>query len=291
MRSPIKRYGGKGRIACFLVPHFAATTVYAEPCFGAGSVFYRIPAGLYQREAINDQDASIVTFFRVLRERPEELVRVCEATPYALDEFRAVLTVAEDPLEEARRVWIRSRQSFSAADPLGAGAGCGRWSRPTGRSGWRPSVNDNTLARLPELAARLRQVVIDHLDAADFVDRWGQASTMVYADPPYVHSTRNGLDYRHEMTDEDHRRLAAALHAAVRRGSHVAISGYPCDLYELLYAGWRRVEIDTAATCARGLKGSRRTEVLWMSYPAALEHRHVPQLALGLESQGGADAA
>ena len=281
MRSPIKRYGGKGRIASFLVPHLVPTLNYAEPCFGAGSVFFQLPVGLYQREAVNDLDSSIVTFFRVLRERPDELVRACEATPYALDEFRTALTVAADPLEEARRVWIRSRQSFSAADPLGAG--CGRWSRPTGRSGWRPTVNDNTLARLPEVAARLRQVVIDHLDAADFIDRWGGGNTMVYVDPPYVHSTRNGLDYRHEMSDADHARLAAACHGAAARGAHVAISGYPCALYEQLYAGWRRIEIDTAATCARGLKGSRRTEVLWMSYAAALELGHVPQLALGLE--------
>lgn len=281
MRSPIKRYGGKGRIACFLVPHLAPARVYAEPFFGAGSVFYRLPPGLYPREAVNDMDSSIVTFFRVLRTRTEELVRACELTPYAIDEFRVALTQSADELEEARRVWIRSRQSFSAADPLGSGHG--RWSRPTGRSGWRPTVNDNTLWRLPELAARLRQVVIDNIEACDFIDRWGGPDTMVYADPPYVHATRNGLDYRHEMSDADHRRLAGALHAAVARGARVALSGYPSALYDELYPGWRRIELDTAATCARGLKGSRRTEVLWMSYPAELELCHVPQLGLGLE--------
>lgn len=78
-------------------------------------------------------------------------------------------------------------------------------------------------------------------------------------------------------------RLAGALHAAAGRGARVALSGYPSALYDELYPDWRRIELDTAATCARGLKGSRRTEVLWMSYPPELELRHVPQLALGLE--------
>lgn len=96
-------------MAPYLVPHFAPARVYAEPFFGAGSVFYRIPPGTYEREAVNDLDASLVTFFRVLRDRTDELLRACELTPYARDEFAAALAHSDDPLEEARRVWVRHR--------------------------------------------------------------------------------------------------------------------------------------------------------------------------------------
>lgn len=40
----------------------------------------------------------------------------------------------------------------------------------------------------------------------------------------------------------------------------VVLSGYPSDLYEELYAGWRRVEMKAHADGARD-----RTEVLWIN--------------------------
>ena len=267
---PIIRYGGKGRIAQHLLPHFAPAKVYAEPFFGAGSVFYRIPPGTYEREAVNDLDASIVTFFRVLRDRADDLVRVCEATPYARDEFAACLARSDDPLEEARRVWVRTRQGFS-----GNADSAANWARNVGAENigaWNPRKMNTKLDALRTYAARLRSVAIDNIDAVEFVERWGQRETFVYADPPYVHESRSGggeqTDYAHEMTDDDHRRVAASLRAAVERGAKVAVSGYASPLYDELFAGWRTVTLDVAAYAARG-DVSRRTEVLWMSYPAA----------------------
>jgi len=71
------------------------------------------------------------------------------------------------------------------------------------------------------------------------------------------------------MTADDHRRLASSLHAAVKRGAKVAVSGYPSALYDELFAGWRTVETDVALHGARDTKNQRRTEVLWCSYDAA----------------------
>jgi len=268
---PIIRYGGKGRIAQHLLPHFAPAKVYAEPFFGAGSVFYRIPPGTYEREAVNDLDASIVTFFRVLRDRADDLVRVCEATPYARDEFAACLARSDDPLEEARRVWVRTRQGFS-----GNADSAANWARNVGAENigaWNPRKMNTKLDALRTYAARLRSVAIDNIDAVEFVERWGQRETFVYADPPYVHESRSGggeqTDYAHEMTDDDHRRLAAACRGAVERGAKVAVSGYASRLYDELFAGWRTIEVDVPLYGARDTKGQRRTEVLWMSYPAA----------------------
>lgn len=48
-----------------------------------------------------------------------------------------------------------------------------------------------------------------------------------------------GGDYRHEMDTSQHEALANSL--SLLKGA-VILSGYPSDLYERLYAGWRRVE-------------------------------------------------
>lgn len=260
---PIKRNGGKGRNAPHLIPHFAPALVYTEPFFGAGSVFYRLEAGLYRFSAVNDLDRSIITFFRVLRDRTDDLVRVCELTPYARDEFIAALERSDDELEEARRVWVRHRQGIG-----GNANTAGDWGRDIGGgNGWNPRDTETKLGALRDYAARLRGVEIDSIDGAEFVDKWGQVATFVYCDPPYVTATRKGTTYAHEMTDADHRRLAVACHGAVERGAKVAVSGYPSALYDELFAGWRRIEVDVPLYGARDTKGQRRTECLWMSYP------------------------
>lgn len=264
---PIKRYGGKGLLAPKLTPHFAPARVYAEPFFGAGSVFYSLDASLYERAAVNDLDRSVVTFFRVLRDRTDDLVRVCELTPYARDEFIVALEHSADDLEEARRVWVRTRQGFS-----GMADSAGDWKRSPGDcKAWDASQASAKLASLVAYARRLRGVAVDNIDAAEFVNKWGKASTFVYCDPPYVAETREraagggAFRYTHEMTDDDHRRLAVACHGAVKRGSLVAVSGYPSALYDELFASWRRVDLDAALHGSRDTQ--RRTECLWMSYP------------------------
>lgn len=262
---PITRNGGKGLNGPRLLPHLAPAKVYAEPFFGAGGMFFRVPPGTYEREAVNDLDASLVTFFRVLRDRTDELARACEFTPYARAEFIAALEHSDDPLEEARRVWVRHRQGLA-----GAAKTAGDWGRfPGAAHGWGPSETCSKLAALRTYAARLRGVAIDSIDGAEFVDKWGQSATFVYCDPPYVAASRTGTTYAHEMTDDDHRRLAAACRGAVERGAKVAVSGYPSALYDELFAGWRTIEVDVPLYGARDTKGQRRTEVLWMSYPAA----------------------
>ena len=62
--------------------------------------------------------------------------------------------------------------------------------------------------------------------------------------------------FLHEMTDEQHRALAAAL---LELKGAVIVSGYPSPLYEELFAGWQRVERRALADGA-----AERTEVLWL---------------------------
>ena len=263
---PLQRYGGKGNNAPRIVPHFARATNYAEACLGAGGIFFRVPEGTYARAAVNDLDAALVTFFRVLRDQPDELARLCSLTPYSRSEFAASLARSDDPMEEARRVWVRGRQGFS-----GIAVCAGNWGRNPSVSAWLPSCAVTKLDALHAYARRLLHVAIDCIDGAEFIAKWGREGTMVYVDPPYVASTRKGDAYLHELNDDGHRRFAAACHGAVERGARVAVSGYPSALYDALYAGWRRINLDVALHGKRHSNGQRRTESLWMSYPASEE--------------------
>src|SRR5688572_17579617 len=81
--APFAWYGGKFYYATAIVARFPPHHAYVEPFLGAGNVlFAKQPSDV---EIINDLDARIVNFFRVLRERPlyDELVRLATLTPYS----------------------------------------------------------------------------------------------------------------------------------------------------------------------------------------------------------------
>lgn len=110
---------------------------------------------------------------------------------------------------------------------------------------------------LAKVTARLSGVVIENRPAMQVMAAHDRPDTLHYVDPPYPHSTRNaGHDYRHEMTDEQHRELAAFLRGL--KGA-VVLSGYTCPLYDELFADWQRHEKKTFADGARP-----RVEVLWV---------------------------
>jgi DNA adenine methylase len=84
--------------------------------------------------------------------------------------------------------------------------------------------------------------------------------------------------YRMEMRgDDEHRKLAEALHAA---RAAVVLSGYPSDLYDReLYPGWDRHTIATST--GQGGKWDARTEVLWSNRPLGVRRQLVEAVLAG----------
>jgi DNA adenine methylase len=120
---------------------------------------------------------------------------------------------------------------------------------------------------LPDVHARLFPVVIENLDAIELITREDTAGTLFYCDPPYVHAARTTTDgYRHEMTDQDHIRLAAVLNKVQGK---VILSGYHSELYHRLYPPprWRYLEFEKPNNAAGGKTKAKEIEVLWMNYP------------------------
>ncbi len=248
--------GGKWRLAPWIISYMPPHRTYVEPFGGAASVLLRKPR--VHAEIYNDLDGEIVNLFRVLRSPTEgrELVRQVHTTPFARHEFECAFLPTGDPIEQARRTLIKA----------GMGFGTNGIHKRTGfrsgftRNGQVPSEDwSNQPTALMEIVERLRGVIIEERPAVHVIQRYDTPFTLHYVDPPYPHGTRgDDSRYRYEMSDEDHRGLASALHSV--RGM-VIVSGYACDLYDQeLYADWQRFERDTHADGARD-----RTEVLWIS--------------------------
>jgi DNA adenine methylase len=267
---PLNYFGGKKAIAKEIICRFPRkASLYLEPFFGGGGIFFQVPKGLYKSIVVNDLNKSIVTFYRVLRDRTDELVQACHLTPYALAEQRACRDPAGDPhetdeLEVARRVWVRCRQNFGFVQTPKVG-----WRRPTHETPLIGPV-EVVLGELHAYAEMLRVVHFDCADALELIPTYANPDVMIYADPPYHEESRNGVGYQHEMPHETHVELQKVLVAAVEKGSKVLLSGYGGPVYDELYKSWRRVEFDRALKMNEWCEGSR-TEVLWASYPASEE--------------------
>jgi len=263
MKPPFTYFGGKTTlaeaIAALLPPH----DHYVEPFAGSLAVLLAKPRACM--ETVNDLDGDLMTFWRVLRDRPDDLARVCALTPHSRLEHAAAqsedLAAVADELERARRVWVLLTQTRSSTLRK---TGWRHYQDPKGTSAGMPRYLEGYVERMPPAAGRLIDVTLEARPAIELIRAYGRHDdVLLYCDPPYLGTTR-ARNYRHEMTSADeHRELAEALSAA---RAAVVLSGYHSPLYDELYDGWHRVEISAFTGNANAGAGAR-TEVLWSNRP------------------------
>jgi DNA adenine methylase len=224
------------RIVSLLPPH----THYIEPFAGGLSVlFAKSPSRI---ETVNDVDGRLVNFWRVLRDQPDELIRLCERTPHSRDEWAQ--SSEDDPtlpdLERARRLWVWRTQSINGAySPKWAyDATHIRYSRTA-----ISSIN-TSLGRLAPVARRLAGATIENDDALNIIKTRDHPDAVIYCDPPYLRgtlTTQSAQDeryYRNNMSEADEH--IALLKQLLTCKATVLISGYPHPLYDEMLAGWQR---------------------------------------------------
>ena len=119
---------------------------------------------------------------------------------------------------------------------------------------------------LPAVHERLRRVLIECRPAVELMAGHDVEGAVMYADPPYLPSTRTapGVYGEYEMSEADHREFLAAARAV--RHARLLVSGYPSELYDRELAGWRRVAFDIANHAAGGTTKRRMTETVWMNF-------------------------
>ena len=267
MKPPVPYFGSKSTLAPWIVPLLPEHKHYVEPYAGSLAVLLAKRPSI--QETVNDLDGRLMNFWRVLRDRPEDLARVCALTPHSRAEYTCALSRIDDEtddLERARLVWVILHQ--------------GRGRRLGGREGWRHTVSRTTtggddkrvalgISRAADLIApvaeRLRNVTLECLPALDLIGKYGShLNVLLFIDPPYLHETRSGGRYGLEMASPgEHRELADALRDCA---ATVVLSGYPSPLYDELYEGWYREQ--ASASTGNGRAGEQaRVEVLWSNRP------------------------
>jgi DNA adenine methylase len=267
-RPALRWHGGKWRLAPWIIQHFPPHRIYVEAFGGAASVLLQKRRSY--AEIYNDLDGEVVNFFQVLRSPAlsAALVQAVALTPFARMEFEESYAPAEDVVERARRLVVRSFMGFGANGHNTAVRTGFRAN--SNRSGTHPAMDWSGLpANLARIAARFAGVVIERRPALDILHQHDAADALHYLDPPYMPDTRSQKCHRsgaryhvytHEMTDADHGELLAA---AVQLRGMVILSGYQHRLYDDALVGWRLTQRNTHADGGRA-----RRECLWLN-PAA----------------------
>ena len=252
MKTVLKYPGAKNRIADWICSYIPEHNVYVEPYAGSLAVFFnKQPCHI---ETVNDIHDEVVNYFRVLRDKPDELLNLIELTPYSRSEYEKSYEQADSDIERARRFCVRCWMGFGCANLYKNGFKSGQQTNsPNPARAWSklPDV-------MKEASERLKNAQIENLPALELISRYDTSDVFMYIDPPYLHSTRKNYLYKYEMEDGEHEELLKTL---VNHPGKILISGYDNDMYNDYLRGWRKANRNTLAE-----NGLKRVETLWMNY-------------------------
>lgn len=261
MKPPLAYFGAKVTIAEEIVATFPEHDAYIEPYAGSLAVLLAKPQE--RMEVVNDLSEDLVTFWRVLRDRTEELIHVCQLTPHSRFEMeQAKDRDIPDELERARRVWVRLTQGRTGTLRK---TGWRFYLDPHGTSSAFTRYMEAYKERLAPVAERIMNVSLECRPAIEVIRAYGVLDyNLLYVDPPYLDRTRNSLGYEHEAGDEAHH--IELLTELRKTKAAVVLSGYNDDLYNDMLTGWFKTTLRS-----RSQLGRETTEVLWANRPPATQ--------------------
>ena len=237
-RSAFRYFGGKWLLGGWIRSHFSQHDCYVEPFGGAFSVgLQKQPV---ETEIYSDLNVDTVNFFQVLQQQSDELIDAISNSPRTKSEFQRCQEPCDHPGESQTLLSLLPVGLYWRGWPLES------WSQLFQAFGHATSWKvDHSEVRSPiesnqcNSSTQMRSIV-----SRDFMIPPEHCSIAIRPilivsrgskDKRHQHPVTPRRQYRHEMTDENHRQLAEVLH---RIQGRAIVSSYACPLYEELYPNW-----------------------------------------------------
>ena len=255
-------FGGKFTWLEHLYKEFPSEFNHLVDVFG-GSFCVSLNYGGKVIKTANEINPDITNFFRVLRDNKKDLIRLLQLTPCSENEFNNCWEQSMDPVEQARRFYVRVRQSFFG---LGAQRQNKGWhmakTQVNCQGGETVSRWNNAIDKLDVVAHIIREnFQITNDTYGIVIDKIDFEKAFFYCDPPYSKRSRASYnDYKFEFTDEDHFDLSKKLHDI---NGLAMVSGYDCSLMNELYGDWRKVKFPVKKN---NIRTGEVQECIWMNY-------------------------
>lgn len=255
-------FGGKFTWLEYLYKYFPDKFTHLVDLF-AGSMCVSINYKGRVIKTANEINSDITNFFEVLRNNEPELIWLLLLTPCSELEYNNSWESSADKIEQARRFYVRIRQSFFGlgAQNKNKGWHCAK-QHVNAQGGETVSRWNNAIEKLHDVAEVIRSnFQITNLDYSDCISRLDFSDAFFYVDPPYPLECRaSSNDYKFEFSEEQHRDLARRLHAIEGKAM---ISSYDCPLMQELYGDWTMIKFPVKKN---NIRSSEVQEVIWINY-------------------------
>ena len=118
----------------------------------------------------------------------------------------------------------------------------------------------NAPERILAVSRRMKNCIVESVDALELITRYDAPGTLLYLDPPYLHGTRSSsYRYKHEMDEAHHLEMIDRLNGL--KHAKYLLSGYASPLYEEHLEYVKRY-----TQSARTHFNTEREEVIWCNY-------------------------
>ena len=274
LRSPIKWVGGKLRLRKKIIELIPPHTCYVEVFGGAAWVLFGKPPS--QVEVLNDIDQELITFFRVVKKKPDKLIKSFAWELVSRAEYNRLAKLKPPRLTDVQRA-----HRFYYLVMAGWG---GELHSPRFQTSISDGGHGNRLIgalktleeRLNPIHHRLQTVIIENLDWRKCIDRYDRRGTVLFLDPPYPD---NPCNYAHNMRGwEEHKELAKRLHKAKCKW---ILSSYDIEEVRDLYRRDHIVSVSSPSGMETGRNSDSRTlneEVLVTNFvPSRSAYRFTKQ--------------
>jgi len=264
LRPAFKCHGGKAYLKNWIIDAFPIDyeeMVYIEPFAGAASVLFNKKPG--PEEVLNDLHPGITEIFRAIRDQPGDFLKKLRRLTYSNETFNKALQRAEQPfpvkLDLAVNEYTLRRMSRGGMKKAFAWSDRLRGGQPGDVNAW-----ETALEQIGDLSARLQNAYIFCKPGIEVIRAFNKANSLVYVDPPYMHTTRASKNvYDYEMSEDEHKKLCDAL--VCFRGK-VIISGYESDLYNHYFAEWHKLKRDIVNHSSQSKTKEYKTEIIWKNF-------------------------
>jgi DNA adenine methylase len=246
MRPLLKWAGGKRGLVERILEQFPQdqqTRAYHEPFVGGGAVFFRLePAG----GTINDVNPRLMNLYRVVRDRPDELIEAARGYRYEEAEYyrlRDRFNSGPDPVEDAALLLYLNRTCYNGLYRVNSR---GEFNVPFGTYSDPTIVHPRLIRRASALLGGVDVLCGDF----EYLRSRARKGDLCYMDPPYQPASRTAsfVDYSAGGFGEaDQARLRDLCVELDARGVHVVQSNSDTSLIRSLYegTGFRLVSLRT----------------------------------------------
>ena len=262
MKTPITYYGGKQKLAKLIVSNIPKHVLYAEPFVGGAAVFFeKEPSPV---EVINDTNAEMINFYRVVQENFVKLKDMVNITLHSRRSFDDASYIYNrphmfDPIQRAWAVWTLAAQGF-------AGLLDGSWGYDKAKNTTTKKITNKRDNFTADYAIRLQNVQLECTDAIRIIKSRDGKDSFFYCDPPYVGSDCGHYD-GYSQQDFDN-----LLEALSKIEGKFMLSSYPNASLKQFKAkhGWFQLQLEQKVSVANNnsTKGQKmKIEVLTANFP------------------------